>query len=176
MLGFYENFPSKIHSVETFISWATCRRLQQRIIQALFETNTRMFILDQIAPPAVPGCTAMFEFGIADSESFVYIDGNELKQIMRELNKKDFKILDFFCAVRYYKGNPESKKPLRFDYYFIRMRFAEKAVELQLVHERGPRYLAPQDFTRFIVDRTNGESTKRILKTLKPAEHDSSED
>ncbi|MEM2356078.1 MAG: hypothetical protein QXO00_07180, partial [Candidatus Bathyarchaeia archaeon] len=74
MLGFYENFPVNVHMVAQLTTSVSVRRLQQAIIQALHKLNNENLSLDAVANPSVPGCTVIFEFGIAEGETFNYLD------------------------------------------------------------------------------------------------------
>ena len=166
MLGFYENFPEGIHKIEVFTSALQSRKLQQRLIQAISEINRRTFSFEEIANPTVPNCTILFEVGIAEAKSFNYIDGEETKKALNALKKEPFHLMDFFCAVRYYKNKVEKKTPLKFDYFMIRFTFSKDTVEIRVFHERGPRYISPEDITTFVVKAVNQASAKKILKTV----------
>ena len=145
MLGRYENFPEGIHRTESFTSSLSSKKLQQRLIQVLSEINRKTFSFEEIANPTVPECTIIFEVGLADAESFNYIDEEETKKALNALKKEPFRVMDFFCAVRYYKAKTEKKAPLKFDYYMIRFVFGKDSVEIRVFHERGPRYFSPED-------------------------------
>jgi hypothetical protein len=166
MLGFYENFPEGIHRIASFTSALQNRKLQQRLIKVLSEINRKTFSFEEIANPTVPDCTILLEVGIADAKSFNYIDAEETKKTLNVLKKEPFHVMDFFCAVRYYKTNAEKKTPLKFDYYMIRFAFSKDAVEMRVFHERGPRYISPEDITTFIVNAINKTSAKKILKQV----------
>jgi hypothetical protein len=58
--------------------------------------------------------------------------------------------------------------PLKFDYYMIRFAFSKNTMEMRVFHERGPRYISPEDITTFIVNQINKASTKKILKPVEP--------
>ena len=75
--------------------------------------------------------------------------------------------MDFFCAIRYYKGNGEKKTALKFDYYMLRTIFGKDTLEVQVFHERGPRYVSPEDLTMFVFNRINEASNRKVLKTSK---------
>jgi hypothetical protein len=168
MLGRYENFPVGIHRAESFTSVVSAKKLQQRLIQILSEINRKTFSFEEIANPTVPQCTIIFEIGIADAKSFNYIDEEETKQALNALKKEPFRMIDFFCAIRYYKAGTERKMPLKFDYYMIRFAFSKDTMEMRVFHERGPRYISPEDITTFIVNQINKASTKKILKPAEP--------
>jgi len=70
--------------------------------------------------------------------------------------------MDFFCAIRYYKG--EKKAALKFDYYLLRMIYDRGMVEIRVFHKKGPRYLSPEDLLLFIFNKANEASNRKILK------------
>ena len=109
--------------------------------------------------------TVIFDFGIAEGGGFSYLEKNCLKQHLASLYR-DVQALDFFCAIRYYKVNGEKKTPLKFDYYLLRTLFGKDALEVQVVHERGPRYVSPEDLITFIVGKLNAGQTRKILRPL----------
>jgi hypothetical protein len=164
MLGFYDNFPVNIHRIDNFSTTFSNRKLQQRLIQVLCGINRRSLSFEEIAYPTVPECTIILETGLANAQSFNYIDEEEEKKVLRALRKTPFQTMDFFCAVRYYKGTAEKKTPLKFDYYMMRIVFGKNAVEIRVFHERGPRYISPEDIVTFLVKMLNATSTRKILK------------
>jgi len=164
MLGFYENFPANIHRIENFTSLLSSRKLQQRLIQVLHDINRETFSFEEVAYPTVPECTIIFEVGLADAKSFNYIDEEETKRALSALRKATFQTMDFFCAVRYYKG--VAKAPLKFDYYLMRFVFGKNSVEIQVFHERGPRYISPEDIITFLVNKIDEASARKILKKI----------
>jgi hypothetical protein len=169
MLGFYENFPEGIHRIERFTSAFSSKKLQQRLIQVLSEINRRTFSFEEIAHPTVPECIIIFEVGIADAKSFNYIDEEETKKALNALKKEPFRVMDFFCAVRYYKAKTEKKTPLKFDYYMTRVAFGKDTMEIRVFHERGPRYVSPEDIVAFLVNKVNEASGRKILKKIEPS-------
>ena len=166
MLGFYENFPANVHRIENFTSLLSNRKLQQRLIQVLHEINRKTFSFEEVAYPTVPECTIIFEAGLAEAKSFNYIDEEETKRVLTALRKATFQTMDFFCAVRYYKGTGEKKAPLKFDYYMMRTVFGKNSMEIQVFHERGPRYISPEDIVTFLVNMLNEMSARKILKKI----------
>ncbi len=163
-LGFYQNFPTNIHRVEVFNSTLSGKQLQQKLIQVLHEANRREFSFEEVANPTVPEGKVLFEFGLAEAESFNFIDEAELKRALNVLAKGRLHCLDFFCSIRYYKGGGEKKSALKFDYYMLRTLFSKDTFEVQVFHERGPRYLSPEDLTMFIFSRINEPSNRKVLK------------
>ena len=169
MLGLYENFPENIHIVESFTSTLTDQKLQQKLVQTLREVNRKRFSFEEIGHPAMHDCTVIFEVGIADGRSFNFIDDEEAKSVFSALKKQAFRVMDFFVAVRYYKGIPK-KTPLRFDYFMVRFVFSgNNSVELQVFHERGPRYTSPEDIIDFIGKEVNGATARKILRKVEPS-------
>jgi len=166
MLGFYENFPVNIHRIEAFATPLSNKRLQRRLIKVLHDVNRRTFSFEEVACPTVPKCTIIFEAGLAEAKSFNYIDEEETQKVLSALRKAPFQTMDFFCAVRYYKGTAENKTPLKFDYYLMRLIFGKNSVEIQVFHERGPRYISPEDIITFLVNEVNKISSRRTLKRV----------
>jgi hypothetical protein len=169
MLGAYENFPKNIHKTAHFTTPTSTKRLQQTLIQTLKETNTKTYNLENITTPSITQCQVIFEFGIAETNNFNYLDENETNRTIKTIQKKPFQITDFFCAIRYYKTQNQKKTPLKFDYYMIRFIFNKNSIETQIFHERGPRYISPEDITNFILNRINQTSSKKVLTLLKPS-------
>ena len=166
MLGFFENFPLNIHRIEVFTTPLSNNRLQRRLIQVVHNINRRTFSFEEVACPTVPECTIIFEVGLAEAKSFNYVDEEEKKKVLNALRKTPFQTMDFFCAVRYYKGTIEDNKPLKFDYYLMRLIFGKKNLEIQVFHERGPRYISPEDIITFLVNEVNKTSSRRTLKRI----------
>ena len=167
MLGFYDNFPVNIHRIDNFSTPFSNKKLQQRLIRVLSEINRRNFSFEEVTYPTVPECTIIFETGLADAKNFNYIDEEETKKVIAVLRRGALRSMDFFCAVRYYKAIAEKKAPLKFDYYMMRAVFGKNAVEIRVFHERGPRYISPEDIITFLVNEVNKTSSRRILKRLK---------
>lgn len=166
MLGVYDNFPINIHRIDTFSTSFSNRKLQERLMRVLRETNRRVFSFEEIAYPTLPKCKIMLEAGLADARCFNYIDDEEINKVLNALNRKPFRTLDFFLVLRYYKGNTDKKEHLKFDYYMIRTFFSKNLMEIQVFHERGPRYISPEDITTFLVKEVNKTSSRKILKRM----------
>jgi len=160
--SFYKNFPSNIHMVESFNSTLLSKQLQQRLIEVLYEINSKEFSFEEAANPTIPECKLIFEFGLANAEGFNYIDGEEVKKVLDLIGKEILGTMDFFCAIHYYKG--EKKKALKFDYYLLRMVYEKDMLEIHVSHKKGPRYISPEDLTMFIFNKTNETSNGKILE------------
>jgi len=169
MLGFYENFPVNIHRTDNFMSSLSRKKFQQRLMQVLHKINRGTFSFEEIAYPTVPQGTIIFEAGLAEAKNFNYIDEEETTKVLTALKKETFRSMDFFWAVRYYKGAGEKRMPLKFDYYLMRFVFGKNSVEIQVFHERGPRYIPPEDIVAFLVNQINKTSARKILKKVEPS-------
>ena len=169
MLGLYENFPKTIHKTASFAASISNKRLQQALIQTLQKINNKNFNLQEITNPSMPQCAAILEFGIAETNSFNYLDDEEANKVLKVIQKKPLQVMDFFCALRYYKMQNEEKTPLRFDYYMIRFIFNEDLMEIQIFHERGPRHVSPEDVANFVANKINETFSKKILKATMPS-------
>ena len=165
-IGFYENFPVNIHRYDKFNSTISIKQLQKKLIQVLKAVNSKEYGFEEIANPTVPDGRVIFEFGLAESGDFNYIDEEEVRKTLNFLTKERVHSMDFFCSIRYYKGIGEKKTPLKFDYYVLRTIFSRDNFEVQVFHERGPRYISPEEVTEFIFNEINESSNKRkkILK------------
>jgi hypothetical protein len=166
MLGFYESFPKIIHTTAYFGTSSSKMRTQQALTQTLHKLNNETFSLEDVAGPSVPQCTVILEFGIADEVNFNYLDEEETKRVLKIIHKKTFKIMDFFCAIRYHKTQNEKKTPLKFDYYMLRFTFNEKSTEIQVCHERGPRHVSPEEIVSFVVNKINEKFSRKILRAF----------
>ena len=166
MIGFYENFPINIHRIETFSTLLSNKKLQQRIIQVFHEINHKKYSFEEVTIPTIPNCSVMFEIGLADSKIFNFIDKDEREKTLNLLSKEPLQTMDFFCAVRYYKDEANKKKPLKFDYYLLRTVFGKNLVETRIFHERGPRYILPEDIINFLINKINDTSKRRIMKMV----------
>jgi hypothetical protein len=167
-IGFYETFPENIHHIQNYQSFVSNRQLQQRLIQFLGEINRREFLFEEVSIPTVPEGVVIFEFGLAEDASFTYINSEEVAHALDFIAREKAMVLDFFCSIRYYKGNREKRTALKFDYYMIRTAYAKGTLEMRVFHERGPRYLSPEDLTDFIFKGINGDSAKKVLRKTNP--------
>jgi len=163
-LGLFDNFPANVPMLERFYSTVPIEQLQRRLIQTFYEINRREFSFEEAAYPTIPKCRIIFEFGLADAESFNFIDEQEVKKAQNLLAKEHLETLDFFCAIRYYKGNAEEKRPLKFDYYLVRTLYKGDVFGIQVYHKKGLMYVSPEDLTLFIFNKVNDASKRKILK------------
>ncbi len=168
MLGFYENFPANIHLAETLTSTLSKRKLQEKIVQVFQEVNRKTFSFEEVGNPNQPNCTIIFEFGVGNGEDFNYLDEEEARKIQQALAEETLQVIDWFCSIRYYRNTKGKRTPLRFDYYMLRMGFTEKgSVEFLVFHERGPRYISPEELVAFAERKVNQGSSRKTLKRTK---------
>lgn len=166
MLGFYENFPNYVHKIARFSTSVSNKRLQQSLIQTLHKINGETFNLDEVAHPLIPKCTAVLEFGIAEIDTFNYLDLEEKNKVLAYIRKKPLQLIDLFCSIRYYKAEGDGGNPLKFDYYMLRLIFEKGFIEIQIFHERGPRHLLPEDVVNLIIKKVNKSFSKKVLKIV----------
>jgi len=149
---------------ETFNTALSSKQLQQKLIKVFCESNKKVFSFEEVANPTFPDSTVIFEFGLAENAGFTFIDEQETEKALSLLTNNHLQTIDFFCAIRYYKGKKEKKTPLKFDYYLIRTLYGKERFEVQIHHERGPRYLSPEDLTQFIFSKVNLGSSRKLLR------------
>jgi len=159
LFGCYENFPKLIHCEIRFRTKYSRRTVQKLLLQALHKLNKTEFFFEEVAELArlhKATCKINFDFGIADSLSFTYLNEQELAKAQKIIRKNPLSIMDFFCVIRYYKITEKEKpRPLRFDYYLLRFVFDEKNVRVLAYHERGTRRISPKELLEFLLARIN---------------------
>ena len=166
-MGLHENFPANVHRIDGFSTKRSAIQVQQKLLKTMQEINCEEFSFEEVANPTIPQGKIIFEFGIAQSQKFTYLDKKELKETLNCLSKKRLVILDFFCGVRYYKINGEKKTPLKFDYYLLRTVFSKDIIEFLIFHERGPRYISPEELSTFLLRKINeGQKKKGFLQFI----------
>jgi hypothetical protein len=166
MLGLYENFPTTIHKIAYFTTHASNKKLQQKLTAILQKLNTETLTLEAVSDPSIPQGMVNFEFGIAEADTFNYLDSEETAKLLKTLSKQPMQTMDFFCAARYHKSRDERETHLRFDYYMLRFTFNEGTIEVRAFHERGPRYTSPEDVINLIANKMNEGSMKKLLKEI----------
>jgi hypothetical protein len=150
--------------MHTFTFSLPVRKIQERIIQSLYEMNKKTMVSDIVDRQALRDCTVVFEAGIADSRSFNYLDEPEVSKLQGVIKKEPLKIIDIFLAACYYRTKGDRKSPLKFDYFLVRAVFLEKSLEMRIFHERGPRYISPEDIGNLVAERINKSASRKILK------------
>jgi hypothetical protein len=127
--------------------------------------NHKTYSFEEIAYPTIPNCVIILDVGLAEGKIFNYIDEEEKNRFLKALQKETTKLLDLFFSIRYYKIKQKKRSALNFDYYMLRFIFDNKKIEVKVFHERGPRYISPEEIINFIILEVNKNSTKKIIKT-----------
>lgn len=166
MLGIYESFPNNVQMAAFFVSSVSHKRLQQVLTDAFHRLNTETLVLEDIGNPSIPQCKVVFELGIADGQTFSFLDDKEKTHILRTVSERPFPTMDFLCAIRYYRTREGKMRPLRFDYYLLRLLFGKNLIELRVFHERGSMHVAPSELAAFLGDRVNRLFSKKALKAV----------
>jgi hypothetical protein len=164
-LGVYNNFPVNVHHTESYPCTVSNRKLQQQLIQFFGKVNRQKFSFEEVTIPTVPNSRVIFEFGLAETDGFTFLNEAHTKKALEYVTKSHVQILDFFCAICYYKNSYEKWQALKFDYYMLRILFGKGTIELQIYHERGPRYLSPQDLAEFSINSLNNANHKTFKKS-----------
>jgi hypothetical protein len=167
MLGVYSDFPTDVQKIVNFETSISETRLQKTLVEVFYRLNSEESALKEIAYPSLPECMIGFEFGIAEGKDFNYLDTHEKDRLLAATQKKPFPSLDFLCITRYYSVQNQRKRPLKFDHYMLRFRFAKKALQMQVFHEKGPMHLSTKDLPLFITKIVNSEFPKRVIKIIR---------
>lgn len=163
MLGVYTNFPITIHETAEFSASISTKKLQKSLIEAFHKLNSESLALEKVGSPSIPNCTAKFEFGVADGVDFNYIDGEERKKLLENVEKRPFQILDFLCMIHYHKARA-AKTALKSDCYMLRFRFFSESTQLKVFHEKGLMYVLPKDLPEFIANQINTEHSRTVVR------------
>ena len=142
--------------------------MQRVICETLHKLNNETNDLQSLTRASPSNCTVNFEFGIAEENTFTFLDKEELIRLTEALKKQEaINILDFFSVIRYHQNMQDGKaKSLKSDYILLRFAFRRRLMELFLVHERGIQRLPLGDFTTFLKNRMNTELAQRKIPPL----------
>ena len=143
-------------------------QLQRIISETLHRLNNETHDLSLLTKASPPNCHVNFELGIAEEDTFTFLDKEELARLTEALGKEEtISVLDFFCAIRYQQIMQDGKaKSLKFDYVLLRFAFRRRTMELFLSHQRGIQHLPLGDLTTFLIKRINNELTQNEIKPL----------
>lgn len=170
LLGYYSNFPTRIHGIVRYTYQTPTKQLQETILHALHQLNKETHDLSTLTRSSPANCTLNLEFGIAEQNAFNFLDKEELDRFQRSIEKESTeapRTLDFFCAARYHTTTQNRKRrPLKFDYTLLRFTFYRRTMELFISHERGAQRIPLEDLVTFLTNRINKELTQRQKKTL----------
>jgi hypothetical protein len=167
LFGEYENFPKNIQGIALFEYHEAIKNVQKAILFTFYKINQEIYKLSDVASYLDQNCEVGFEFGVAESSNFIFLDKKELERCVKFLSEKDFGSLDFLFIVRYYRIKVDSKKvPLKFDFQIIRFIFKRDFLELQIHHEKGPQHIPIDDLTKFMAKKINSELVHQELLPL----------
>lgn len=167
MLGTYQNFPENVQKTAYFVSSVSYKRLQRAMIEAFGKLNTANLRLEDFGVPSMTGCRVIFELGIAEDQTFNYLNDDERRRVLESIEGKPFQVMDFLSVIRYHRMLGEKATPLKFDYYMLRFIFDKDFVELRVFHEKGSMHVSPDELAGFLCGKINGMFSRRILKAVK---------
>jgi len=167
LLGRYDNFPVNIQGVARFTYPSSTQSVQGAIVQTLHKLNKQAIDMKTLTKASPANCVLNFEFGVADADTFNYLDEEELKKIENILKQQAFPILDVYCVARYHVTEADGKrKSLKFDYTMLRFAFYRKNMELFVYHERGIQRLPLEDLVLFLKNKIDEELIYKQQKSL----------
>ncbi len=166
MFGLYENFPDVHHGVARFLYAVPTQDLQRILLQFLLMLNEKRES-PSLAEFVRHKVRVEFDVGVAEGMSFGYLDEEYLGRCLSEVSKSALPVLDVFVVVRYYVPDGAKQKPLKFDYYLVRIMFGEKEFDMIVHHEKGPRHLAVEELVELFFNRINRELKAQGLSALK---------
>jgi hypothetical protein len=165
LIGLYENFPDVHHGTAQFLSTVPTQDLQRTLLQFLRRLNEKRENLS-LAEFVRHKVRVELDVGVADGLTFDYLNEENFERCLNEISKNVLPALDFFIAVRYYVPDGAKRKPLKFDYYLVRILFREQELEMLVHHEKGPRHLAVEELIDLYFNRINRELKAQGLKPL----------
>jgi len=167
LLGRYDDFPATIQRFARFTYESPTPTLQTVIVKTLHQLNKQTVDMKTFTPASPPNCFVNFEFGVADTDTFNFLDEEELQKIENTLNQQALPILDIFCATRYHiRDQTEKRKTLKADYNMLRFTFYQKNMELFIHNERGTQRIPLKDLILFLKSQIDQELAERRLETL----------
>lgn len=167
MIGRYDHFPINIQGVAEFAYQTPTTTLQQTITQLLQTLNNKTIEMKTITQPSPLNCSVNFEFGLADGDTFNFLDAQELRKLAKTLEESTLETLDFYCAIRYHTTEPTGKrKPMKFDYKMLRFKFKDKNMQLAAYHERGNQNIPIDDLFTFLQKQINRKLVQTRHRTL----------
>jgi len=167
-LGRFEGFPRAIHGLARFTSQSSEGDLQRAILEALRRLNGETHRLEEVTVFPPSGHRVNFELGVADGNTFSFLDSQEAARVQGAVAVGPLPVLDFLCVACYRPPGRGGRGAPRFDYYLLRFAFQEAAVELRVFHERGPRHVSPGDLILFVERRVNEALLRNRLRPLTP--------
>lgn len=167
LLGRYNNFPDSIHGEARFTYPFSTKTLQQAIAHVLHRLNKQTIDMQTLTKASPLNCVVNFEFGLADADTFNFLDDEELERLEHTVRQQALPLLDVYCISRLHILEADGKrKSLKFDYNMLRFSFRRKKMELFVYHERGIQRIPLEDLVLFIKNQINTELADKKQKTL----------
>jgi hypothetical protein len=167
LLGRYDEFPGGASRLAQFAYSSPAQALQAAIIRALHALNQQTVNLATLTAASPPNCFVNFEFGVADSDAFCFIDQKELSRLEKTLKTQPMTILDVFCGTRYHiKKDTGEKKSLQFDYSVLRFTFENGIVDLSLHFIRGNQRIPRKDFILYLKSQIDKELVEKKYEPM----------
>lgn len=153
MLGEYGLFPTVIHGKAQIAFSVDRKTLQLAIVETLHRLNSEVEVLSRIVKLRDETIYISFEFGVAEGSSFFFIDEEELDRLRERIKSKPLKMIDVFYVLKYHRIVDGKRRPLKFDYGFLRFHFRNDHMHLLFHHERGTMRIPFSNLTRFLLQR-----------------------
>jgi len=169
VLGCYNDFPRDASCFAQFAYVSSVQELQTAMVKAFCRLNQQAIDLGSITAASPIGCSVNFEFGIADTDAFYFVDKGELSKLENAIKVQSLPILDVFCAARYSIKNEKGQsrtKSLQFDYNVLRFTFEKENIELLLHYIRGIQRIPRKDFILFLKNQINWELAQEQHEAL----------
>lgn len=156
LLGRYDNFPLHIHGLARFTHASSLKTLQLTMAHVFYKLNGQTLDMRTLTKASPANCTVNFEFGVADADTFNFLDEEELKKLEHAVRHQSLQVLDAYCATRYQITDDSGKrKSLKFDYNMLRFAFYKRQIQLFVFHERGINRVPLEDLVLFLANLIN---------------------
>jgi len=133
----------------------------------MYRLNQQPIDLASLTAASPPNCCVNFEFGLADSDAFYYLDQEQLKALEKALKVQSLPILDVFFTAKYYiKETKRKSRPLQFDYSILRFAFQNEDIDLLLHYIRGIQRIPRKDLILFLKNQIDQELAQEQHETL----------
>ncbi|MEM3478794.1 MAG: hypothetical protein QW702_03470 [Candidatus Bathyarchaeia archaeon] len=153
-LGIYSGFPERCHHAFFLGINVPVPDAQKALVCMMYELNGRS-VKDQWSRSVGTDIDVIFEFGVADGLIFHYINSDTLNLLLKTINEREIRMLDFICIIRYYMRGARrngKRRALRFDYYFLRFIFSNRHLKIRVFHEKGPQRISAREIIEFLVE------------------------
>lgn len=151
-LGIYSGFPERCHHTFFLGINVSVPDAQKALLSILHELNGRS-VKNHWSKSVGTDIDVIFEFGVAEGLTFHYINSDTLNLLLKTINEREIRILDFICIIRYYTCGVRRngrRRALRFDYYFLRFIFSNRLLKIRVFHEKGPQRISAREIIEFL--------------------------